>query len=97
MGFWEGKEAPILQRIEIKGAIQGIVCASLHKKESSAPQDQHCPKEIQCSCQEVQRASPLETALTEDPLQKMTPAGVEIPATRGRSYSPMTLKAKNTA
>lgn len=67
MGFWEGKEAPILQRIEIKGAIQGIVCASLHKKESSAPQDQHCPKEIQCSCQEVQRASPLETALTEDP------------------------------
>lgn len=37
MGFWEGKEAPILQRIEIKGAIQGIVCASLHKKESSAP------------------------------------------------------------
>ena len=37
MGFWEGKEAPILQRIEIKGAIQGRVCASLHKKKNPLP------------------------------------------------------------
>lgn len=98
MGVWEAKETPLLQRREVKGAVQGIFCDFLSRKNT-------LPHLITISLQKSIvyakkfEVHPLETTEPEPPGKSHQP-GVEIPATRGRSYLPVTvcslrLKQKN--